>query len=170
MWWCGPIAISTAGTNLAQTVFCYNDRGSHSGYSRVGYELAQRGLNWGIFGKTVESGGHGRSLHTILTGEADCAAIDSTVLDQAVCEDPTLNQKLRIVTSLGPSPMPPIVVSQRLGQARVQTLQEALLQPDALLQRQLTQAGILHFAAVDYGTYGPVLAMYGESEGVGSRE
>ena len=156
--------------DLAQTVFCYNDRGSHSGYSRVGYELSQRGLNWGFFGQTVASGGHLRSLHAILSGEADCAAIDSTVLDQALRDDPTLGQKLRIITSLGPSPMPPIAVSQRLGQDLIRTLQQALHQPDAALQQQLTQAGISHFVAVDHATYEPVLAMDEESEGVGGGE
>ncbi|WP_035984472.1 phosphate/phosphite/phosphonate ABC transporter substrate-binding protein [Leptolyngbya sp. KIOST-1] len=156
--------------DLAQTVFSYNDRGSHSGYSRMGYELSQRGQNWGFFRQRVESGGHVRSLQHILTGQADCAAIDSTVLDQALRNDPALGQKLRIITSLGPSPMPPIAVSQRLGQDVISTLQQALLQPDAALQQQLAQAGILRFAAVDWATYGPVLAMYGESEGVGGGE
>ncbi|PSR15611.1 phosphate ABC transporter substrate-binding protein [filamentous cyanobacterium CCP3] len=153
--------------DLAQTVFCYNDRGSHSGYSRVGYELAQRGLDWGFFGSIVESGGHLRSLHTILTGGADCAAIDSTVLDQALRDDPTLGQKLRIVASLGPSPMPPIAISQRLGQDVTKALQQALLQPDATLQQHLVQAGILHFVSVDQAAYRPVLAMYQESKEVG---
>jgi phosphonate transport system substrate-binding protein len=156
--------------DLAQSVFCYNERGSHSGYSRVGYELSQRGLDWGFFGQQVESGGHVRSLHAILTGEADCAAIDSTVIDQALRDDPTLGQKLRIITSLGPSPMPPIAISQRLGQDLMHTLQQALLQPDATLQQHLTQAGISHFVAVDHATYEPVLAMYEESEAVGGGE
>lgn len=152
--------------DLAQTVFCYNDRGSHSGYSRVGYELHQRGLDWGFFGQKLESGSHLRSLHAILAGQADCAAIDSTVLDQALAEDPDLAKKLRIVSHLGPSPMPPIAVSQRLGQDLIQMLQQALLQPDVTLQHQMAQAGIKCFAAVDYGTYEPILAMYRGSEGV----
>ncbi|MFQ4136737.1 phosphate/phosphite/phosphonate ABC transporter substrate-binding protein [Nodosilinea sp. PGN35] len=156
--------------DLAQSVFCYNDRGSHSGYSRMGYELSQRGLDWGFFRQRVESGGHLRSLHHILMGQADCGAIDSTVLDQALRTDPALGQKLRIVTSLGPSPMPPIAVSQRLGQDVIFALQQALLQPDAALQKQLAQAGMLRFAAVDWASYGSVLAMYGESEGVGGGE
>jgi phosphonate transport system substrate-binding protein len=146
--------------DLAQTVFCYNDRGSHSGYSRVGYELSQRGLDWSFFRQRGASGGHGRSLHHILTGQTDCAAIDSTVLDQALREDPILSAKLRIVISLGPSPMPPIAVSQQLGQALIQQLRQALLSPDATLQRHMTQADIQHFAAVDHATYEPILTMY----------
>lgn len=153
--------------DLAQTVFCYNDRGSHSGYSRVGYELHQRALDWGFFRQKLESGSHLRSLDAILTGQADCAALDSTVLDHALRADPILSQKIRIVISLGPSPMPPIAIAQRLGQDMVQTWQAALLQPDATLQQQLAQAGIQRFAAVDYGTYEPVLAMYEGSKGVG---
>jgi ABC-type phosphate/phosphonate transport system substrate-binding protein len=66
--------------------------------------------------------------------------------------------------------MPPIAVSQRLGQDLIRTLQQALHQPDAMLQQQLTQAGISHFVAVDHATYEPVLAMYEESEGVGGGE
>lgn len=155
--------------DLAQAVFCYNDRGSHSGYSRMGYELHQRGLDWEFFEHMVESGGHVRSLQAILTGQADCAAIDSTVFDQVLRDDPPLGQKLRIITSLGPSPMPPMAVSQRLGQDLTTTLQQALLQPDATLQQHLTQAGISHFAVVNRATYEPILAMFRESEGVGGR-
>lgn len=152
--------------DLAQSVFCYNDRGSHSGYSRMGYELSQRRLDWGFFGQWVVSGGHLRSLHYLLTHQADCAAIDSIVLDQAVRDEPALRHTLRTVTSLGPSPMPPVAVSRRLGQDCITALQQVLLQPDIMLQQQLAQAHILKFAAVHQATYGAVLAMYEQSQGI----
>jgi len=146
--------------DLAQSVFCYNDLGSNSGYNLVCYELLKRGKGRNFFRQTISSGAHERSLQWILTDFADCAAIDSTVLDQAIRDEPNLGEKLRIILSLGPSPIPPIAVSQRLGGELVHSIQNTLLQPDSILKKHMKQAGIQHFMPVNSSVYKPILDMY----------
>lgn len=143
--------------DLAQTLFCYNDVGSHSGYNLVRHCLLAR--KPGFFRRVVQSGAHVRSLQWVMAGKADCAAIDSTVLEQALRDHPEWATQIRIVASLGPSPMPPLAVSQRLEKLH-EEIRRALLQPDALLQANLAQAGIRRFAPVDIATYQPVLQMH----------
>lgn len=146
--------------DLAQSVFCYNDLGSNSGHNLMRYELLKQGKIEGFFRQAIPSGSHGRSLHWVLTGLADCAAIDSTVLDQAIHDEPDFAERLRVITSLGPSPMPPIAVSQRLGEELIQTIQNALLQPDPILQKCMEQARIQRFASVNSCVYESILNMY----------
>ncbi|HEY9735170.1 MAG TPA: PhnD/SsuA/transferrin family substrate-binding protein, partial [Trichocoleus sp.] len=148
----------TGWNDLAQTVFCYNDKGSHSGYNVVRHQLL--GQKPGFFSRVVQSGSHVRSLQWILEGKADCAAIDSTVLEQALRSQPDWATQLRVITSLGPFPMPPLVASRRLGEGRHRVIQQALLQPDSALQHALAQAGMRRFAPVDLALYRPVLQLH----------
>jgi phosphonate transport system substrate-binding protein len=146
--------------DLAHTVFCYNDTGSHSGYNLMRYHLLQRGQVQGFFRQAVSSGAHVRSLQWVLAGKADCAAIDSTVLERAFADQPELVSQLRVITSLGPSPMPPLAVSERLEPSLQETIRQALLQPDARLQQSLDRAGVRRFAPVDLADYQPVLQLH----------
>ncbi|MBD2258267.1 PhnD/SsuA/transferrin family substrate-binding protein [Pseudanabaena sp. FACHB-2040] len=149
-----------AWEDLSQTVFCYNDTGSHSGYNLMRYHLLQRGQVQGFFRQVVQSEAHLRSLQWILAGKADCTAIDSTVFERALTDKPELRDQLRVITSLGPSPMPPFAVSQRLEPSLQETIRQALCRPDACLQRSLARAGVRRFAPVELADYQPVLELH----------
>lgn len=150
----------TTWEDLAETTFCYNDLGSNSGYNLMRYELLKRGQAQSFFRQMIPSGAHWRSLQWIIEGRADCAAIDSTVLEQAIQDNPNLAQQLRVIASLGPSPMPPIAVSRKLGETTIQSIQTVLLQPDPILRARMDQAKIKHFAAVNSRFYQPILERY----------
>lgn len=145
--------------DLTQTVFCYNDAGSHSGYNLMRHHLLKQERGQPFFRQVVQSGAHLESLRWILAGKADCAAIDSTVLEQALQDHPDWADQIRIVTSLGPSPMPPLAVSQRLGELH-QAIQQALLQPDSTLQHNMTRARIRRFAPVEAANYQPIFQLH----------
>lgn len=91
-----------------------NERGSHSGYNVVRWHLAKLKEDGSYFGSVIESGAHLRSLQMILDGEIDASAIDSTVLETELRNDQSLSQRLRRVEIIGPSPIPPWVISRRL--------------------------------------------------------
>ena len=63
----------------------------------------------------------------ILNGEADGAAIDSTVLEWQIEKEVHLAQKLRIIATLGPSLIPPIVASTGLPEYLLGELRDQLL-------------------------------------------
>ena len=145
--------------DLAGKILCYNDPGSNSGYNLLRYRLLQGGYN-SFFGKVIQSGSHQRSIRLVVDGLADCSSIDSTVLEQELRDSPELSHHLRIIESIGPCPMPPVVVSQRLGTALINELQSALLQPDTELQSAMNRAQIQCYVAVQSEDYAPIGRMY----------
>lgn len=145
---------------LAGTIFCYNDSGSNSGYHLLRHRLMQDQYPSAFFSQVLQSGSHQQSIRWVAAGKADCAAIDSIVLEQELRQDPQLVQQLRVIASIGPSPIPPIVVAQRLGRAWIDRLQTALLQPDPELQSQMHRAGVQRFVAVQSADYAVLAQMY----------
>ncbi len=101
--------------DLRGAAWAYNEPASHSGYSVVLAHLAKRGERAGFFGRATETGAHEVSLRMILDGDLDGAAIDTTVLDLAVAQDPTIAERIRTIATLGPSPIPPWVVRTALA-------------------------------------------------------
>lgn len=139
--------------DLAGQTFCYNDAGSNSGYRLVYRHLEHLQQPMPFFRQTVATGSHQASIRWVIEGLADCAAIDSTVLEQELRNFPELSVSLRGIDSLGPSPMPPVVASRRLGFSLIQALQDLLLQPDAELQAVMQDAHIKGYEPVDWSNY-----------------
>jgi phosphonate transport system substrate-binding protein len=110
---------------LRGTVWAYNEPRSHSGYNIVRAYLFERGETRGFFSKVVESGAHRISLEMILNGEVDGSAIDSTVLEWLRWRDASINERIRVIQTFGPSPIPPWVVGKRVPESirrRLRTL------------------------------------------------
>ncbi|GAA6615764.1 PhnD/SsuA/transferrin family substrate-binding protein [Scytonema sp. NUACC26] len=139
--------------DLAFKSFCYNDLGSNSGYNLLCDRLIQTGHSKNFFSQAIQSGSHQRSIEWVVNGRVDCAAIDSVVLERELQQFPELSHQLRVVEVLGPSPMPPLVVAQRLGTASIEQLQFALLQPDTELQSVMEEVGVRRFTVVELKEY-----------------
>jgi phosphonate transport system substrate-binding protein len=150
----------TTFEDLAGKTFCYNDLGSNSGYNLLRQRLIQSRLPHRFFGKVIPSGSHQRSIQWVAEGLADCAAIDSTVLEQELRDIPELMTKLRVIESIGPCPIPPIVVAQRLGSEVIDQLRSALLQPDITLRMAMAKAHVKCFVAVEAKDYAPLVQAY----------
>jgi ABC-type phosphate/phosphonate transport system substrate-binding protein len=94
-------------------------------------------------------------MKMIAEGIATVAAIDSTVYDIEVANDPTLADRFRLIDALGPMPIPPYVIGRWVPAATRQTLREALVGMDrsatgrAILQRY----GYRRFHPVTDGDY-----------------
>lgn len=146
--------------DLVGKTLCYNDPGSNSGYNLLLYRLIQTGHPKHFFGKATQSASHQRSINLVAEGLADCSAIDSTVLEQELRNSPELAQRLRVIESIGPCPIPPIVVAQHLGAAFINCLQLALLQPDIELQSAMDKAQIRHYVAVQFEDYAAIAMMH----------
>jgi phosphonate transport system substrate-binding protein len=146
-------SINETFEDLLGKTFCYNDPGSNSGYKVVCDRLFAGGYPKDFFTKTIQSGSHQNSIRWVVDGLADCAAIDSVVLEQELRDYPELSQHLRLVEALGPSPMPPLVAAQHLRSSLIQQLNKALLQPDAELQAAMQKVGVRRFAAIELADY-----------------
>jgi phosphonate transport system substrate-binding protein len=147
--------------DLAGCRFAFNERTSHSGYGVVRYALAVRGFTSGFFGSVVESNTHQRSLALVAAGAVDAAAIDSTVLETECLRRPDLRRCLRIVTALGPSPIPPLVVSHTVPQALRNDLRNTLLamHRDRRGLQVLSTGHVHHYVEVRDSDYDPIRVM-----------
>src|SRR6185312_9013112 len=105
----------TCFDDLSGCTWAYNEATSHSGYNLVCSSLLERGKTLHYFGTMVKSGSHSRSLQLVLEGRADATAIDSHVLEVALAKNKDLALQLRVVTMLGPSSIPPMVVARSLN-------------------------------------------------------
>jgi phosphonate transport system substrate-binding protein len=146
--------------DLALKTVCYNDPGSNSGYNLLRYRLIQGGHPKNFFSKAIQSGSHQRSIRWVADGLVDCAAIDSVVLEQELCDFPELSEYLQVVEVLGACPMPPLVVAQHLDAYLIEQLQFALLNPDVELKAAMQRVGVQRFAAVKLEDYNVLAEIY----------
>ncbi|MEX2280627.1 MAG: PhnD/SsuA/transferrin family substrate-binding protein [Acidimicrobiia bacterium] len=93
--------------DLAGARFAYNEEGSLSGHRMMIDHLQAIGSDLSFFGGAIRSGSHVASLRLVANGSADCAIIDSTLIDDRV----EGTDAIRVVTSVGPYPAPPLVTT-----------------------------------------------------------
>ena len=146
--------------DLRGKTLCYNDTGSNSGYNLVRQRLIRSGYPSSFFSKAIASGSHQCSIALVVDGQADCSAIDSTVLEQELRDRPELSPHIRIIDSIGPCPMPPVVAARRLGSEFLDSLQSALCQPDRELQAAMERSHVKRYVAVQSEDYDQLGSMY----------
>jgi phosphonate transport system substrate-binding protein len=148
--------------------WAYNEETSHSGYNATRHHLARMGRDRGFFGKVVAAGSHEASLRLLLAGDVDATALDSTVLDLLRRGDPSLESRLRIVESFGPSPRPPWVVARSVAGELRTALQGAFLamSSDPRGRAVLASGMASRFVAVRDADYDPIRRVARESERV----
>jgi phosphonate transport system substrate-binding protein len=148
--------------------WAYNEPGSHSGYNVVRAELGRRGERAGYFARAIEAGSHQNALRMILAGEVDGAAIDTTVLELELRLHPEWRALLRAVGTLGPSPIPPWVISRTVSEKLRAALKEALLHlhEDPRGRDLLARAGMARLVAVTDRDYDPIREMDRLAQGV----
>ncbi len=158
----------TGFDDLGGCVWAYNERASHSGCNLVCYSLLEQGKSPDYFGKTVKSGSHLRSLEMVLQGEVDASAIDSHVLDVLRSRDEELAARLRVIDMLGPSSIPPVVVSKRMDNELTGKVREVLvtMHIDDYGASGLREGLIERFVAVRDEDYGDIREMLERVKGV----
>ncbi|HEV7393879.1 MAG TPA: PhnD/SsuA/transferrin family substrate-binding protein, partial [Burkholderiales bacterium] len=148
--------------------WAYNEPRSHSGHNVVCHHLSGIGETSRYFGDIIESGAHQTSLELILGGRVDASAIDSTVLEAELRRFPELDSEIRIIATLGPSPMPPWVLHKSVPLELRVALRRVLLEmhEDAEASGILEQWGISHFASAVDALYDPIRKMSAEARHV----
>ena len=152
-------------TDLRGATWGYNEPNSHSGYTAIRYYLAQHGEGGDYFGRVLESGSHEASLQMILDGEIDGSAVDSTVLELEITRRPALAGQLRVLDTIGPSPIPPWLANGRLSPELQLKLQQTFwnMHRDAHGRRILRNARMARFVPVDDSDYDPLRKMTAEA-------
>jgi phosphonate transport system substrate-binding protein len=149
--------------------YAYNDPGSNSGYAVPRDHLLRLGETRGYFGEVVESGSHQSSIRMVLAGAVDASGIDSTVLELETAQRPEIGPALRVVESIGPYPIPPVVVSSRLPEGATARLRAAFLAMHEDAEGGAILAGglIARFVPVTDADYDPIRALVRRAEEAG---
>lgn len=113
----GPVA---RFPDLRDRVWAHTQPTSFSGCVLARYHLLQLGETERFFGRVMYSGSHLAAIQAVLAGKVDASAIDSHVLGVELKRRPALASEIRVIQVLGPSTIPPVVVSSKLP-ADVQT-------------------------------------------------
>jgi phosphonate transport system substrate-binding protein len=135
----------------------YNDELSLSGYHSVRRCLAEHGAGdaSAFFGETRAVGSHLAALEALLAGRADVAAIDSCTMVLQRRQRRSELAELRVLETLGPHPVQPVVARRQLDSGVRRALAEALLSAhlDEQLVGRLASFGVARFVSVSEADY-----------------
>jgi phosphonate transport system substrate-binding protein len=147
--------------DLRGASWAYNEQRSHSGFNAVRAYLAESGHLANFFGAVAESGAHSASLEMVLSGRVDSAAIDSTVLEWFTAARKHLVDEIRVVDTIGPSPIPPWVISRQVPDTLRRVIRGLLLSmhTEPFGKAMLERARFKRFVAAEDGDYNPIRAM-----------
>jgi phosphonate transport system substrate-binding protein len=148
-------------TDLRGCSWAYNETHSQSGYGITRYHLVCRGETNGYFGRIVEAGWHEQALRLVACSAVDAAAIDCHVLAVALRARPELAAQVRVIDTLGPSTIQPVVAARRLPQRLRTDLRAFLLNlaNDPVARPHLDRALVQGFEAVNDSSYNDIRAM-----------
>lgn len=155
--------------DLRGAAWSYNDTGSHSGYNVMRHHLLQLGETRGYFGRVVDAGTHQGSIQMVLDGAIDASGIDSTVLETELANRPEIGPALRTIASLGPSPIPPVVVARHVAPSLAARLRGLFLgmAADPAGRALLAEGRVASFVPVQDADYDPIRAMARRAEATG---
>jgi phosphonate transport system substrate-binding protein len=147
--------------DLRGRTWAFNEKFSQSGYGITRYHLARLGETGGYFGPIIEAGRHERAIAMVASGEVDATAIDSHVLDTYLDLHPHLAGALRIIDSLGPSPIQPVAVRRNLPEGIKDDIRLALAEIEKVPEGRsiLARAQVERFVQVDDETYDSIRTM-----------
>jgi phosphonate transport system substrate-binding protein len=147
--------------DLRGSVWAYNEPRSHSGYNVVRAHLSSLFEGSRFFGKLVESGAHTTSLQMIMDGHVDGAAIDSLVLEWVLSHHPDFRERIRVIETFGPSPIPPWVISRRVREVDRERLRKLLLcmDEDPIGRAILGGGQMARFISASDTDYDPIRSM-----------
>lgn len=154
--------------DLRGASWAYNEPGSHSGYILTCYHLATMGGTSSYFGHIVEAGSHQNAIDLIVNRQVDASSIDSTVLEIELQRHPGLAKQIRVIETLGPSPIPPWVISQDVPPKIQDQIRKILLDMhrDPLGNEILKSGKLARFTRVFDKDYDPIREMANKAEGV----
>jgi phosphonate transport system substrate-binding protein len=148
--------------DLRGATWAYNEPFSHSGYVVVWHHLLSIGADARFFGHLIEAGFHSEALRMVADRRVDASAIDSQVLAIELRDDPRLAGRVRIIDTIGPSSIQPVVVSSsRLSADERRAIVAALLAvgDDVDARPRMAAAMVERFVAVDGGRYDDIRNM-----------
>lgn len=152
--------------------WAYNEPLSHSGYNVVRHRLIEMSETGGYFSRVVQAGWHQTSLQMVLAGDVDATAIDTQVLEVEMKAKSELSSQIRVVDTLGPSTIQPVVAASRLDAELKRDISKVLidLADDPEAESALDRGLFLKFVPIDDSAYEDIRRMLAAAEDSGFME
>jgi phosphonate transport system substrate-binding protein len=160
---------ATSFNDLRGRSWAYNEPDSHSGYLITLYHLHQMGETGSFFDRTEMAGFHQESIRRVASARIDGSAIDSQVLEVELRDHPELAGQLRVIGTLGPSTIQPLVATAGTSAAlrtEVQGIVSSLGTQEADRER-LARGLVDRFVPVEDAAYDDIRAMLDAVERAG---
>ncbi|MBJ7597078.1 MAG: hypothetical protein DLM67_12460 [Candidatus Nephthysia bennettiae] len=147
--------------------WAYNEPDSHSGYLVTLFSLFCSGETGAFFGRAVMTGFHQESIRRVGVGQVDASAVDSQVLSVELRDHPELAGRIRVIDTLGPSSIQPLVATMACSDSLRRQVQEVVtaLGTNEAGRARLDEGLVDRFVAVDDSCYGDIRAMLDSVEG-----
>jgi phosphonate transport system substrate-binding protein len=147
--------------DLRGCAWAYNEPYSQSGYGVVRDHLIRKGETFRYFSRVIETGYHEKSVQLVYAGKVDASAIDTHVLGLLMCDNADLAGELRIIDTLGPSSIQPIVAGNHLPRSLKCDIRAALLEmsDDQSAKPALANAWVERFVGVSDSDYDDIRRM-----------
>jgi phosphonate transport system substrate-binding protein len=142
--------------DLRGASWSFNDPDSHSGYLATLTRVLDLGETEAFFGRVTDAGWHQVSIELVASGRVDASAVDSHVLAVELRDRPELANRLRVIESLGPSPIQPVVARRSLDAGLRQDLRDILT---GLAGDGLGQGLVQRLTPVTDAWYDPIRSM-----------
>jgi phosphonate transport system substrate-binding protein len=102
---------ATAFADLRGRSWAYNEPDSHSGYLITLSTLVEMGETPAFFERWEMTGLHQESIRRVAAAEVEGSAVDSHVLAVELRDHPELTKRIRVIGTLGPSTIQPLVAT-----------------------------------------------------------
>lgn len=107
--------------------FVYNDELSNSGYNLPRAYFLENKVDKKFFGKITRSGSHEESISAVANKKADFSFVDSLVLDYENHIHSKDAQAVRVIHSLGPAGVPPLIMTTKLDKSLFKKIKQAFV-------------------------------------------
>ena len=149
---------ATAFADLRGRSWAYNEPDSHSGYLITLSTLVEMGETPAFFERWEMTGLHQESIRRVAAAEVEGSAVDSHVLAVELRDHPELAEQIRVIGTLGPSTIQPLVATAAVGLALRADVTEIVAGLGSIAaERDRLSAGLVErFVAIDDSAYADI--------------
>ncbi len=155
--------------DLRRRSWAYNEPDSHSGYLITLSTLVEMAETQAFFARWQMTGFHEESIRKVAAGEVEGSAVDSHVLGVEMRDHPELADRIRVICTLGPSTIQPLVATAAVSASLRQDVTEIVtgLGTTETDRRSLSVGMVDRFVALDDSAYGDIRSMLEVVEAAG---
>jgi len=148
--------------DLKGKIFAYNEELSNSGYNMPRFFFLEKKIPKGFFSEMIRTGSHEESIRYVADKNADFSFVDSLVLEYELHVNSKYAKEVRVIHSLGPAGIPPLVFSKKMDKNIKKAITDALskMHEDAEGKKILEKALVLRLDLVDDSNYKGIRDMY----------